>query len=73
MGKIFGILLIVVGVWVGLTIFTEGTDHAFGGVFAGAKTAADDGSGAPLPSVVKERVGEAFQAHEERTLKDTEE
>jgi len=34
MAKIFGILLIVVGVWIGLEIYTNGMDEAFGGVFA---------------------------------------
>ena len=34
MGKIFGILLLVVGIWVGLEIYTEGTQNAFGGAFA---------------------------------------
>ena len=33
MGKIYGIALIVVGIWVGMTIFTEGLDNAFGGIF----------------------------------------
>ncbi len=33
MGKIYGIALIVVGIWVGMTIYTEGLDNAFGGVF----------------------------------------
>jgi len=73
MGKIFGILLIVAGIWVGLTIFSEGTDRAFGGFFAGAKTDPASGSGAPITRRVERRVGQAFQAHEERTLKDTQE
>ena len=34
MGKIYGILLIVVGIWVGMTVFTEGVDNAFGGLFS---------------------------------------
>ena len=33
MGKAFGIVLIVVGLWVGLEIYTEGTQRAFGGLF----------------------------------------
>ena len=35
MAKIFGVLLIVLGVWVGMEIYTKGTDGAFGGIFAG--------------------------------------
>jgi len=33
MGKAFGILLIVLGIWVGLELYTEGTQNAFGGLF----------------------------------------
>jgi hypothetical protein len=35
MGRLFGIVLIVLGVWAGLEIYNKGMDHAFGGVFAG--------------------------------------
>ncbi len=34
MGRIFGILLIVVGVWVGAEVYTEGVHGAFGGRLA---------------------------------------
>ncbi len=34
MGRIIGILLIVVGVWVGAEVYREGVDGAFGGAFA---------------------------------------
>ena len=33
MGRIFGILLIVVAIWIGMQIYLEGTRHAFGGAF----------------------------------------
>jgi len=36
MGKLFAIVLIVIAIWVGITVFTEGTDRAFGGLFAGS-------------------------------------
>ena len=68
MGKIFGILLIVVGIWVGITIYTEGADAAFGGLLGGARTTATaDASGAPLPNRVRDTVGKAYQAQEART------
>jgi hypothetical protein len=73
MAKIIGILLIVVGVWVGLTIFNEGTDAAFGGLLAGSKKGAADGSGGPVPRRIQKNVGQAYEAHEERTVKNTEE
>jgi hypothetical protein len=34
MAKIFGVLLIVLGVWVGMEIYTKGMHDAFGGLFA---------------------------------------
>jgi hypothetical protein len=34
MGKVFGILLIVGLVWIGLELYTEGPSRAFGGAFA---------------------------------------
>ena len=34
MGKVFGILMIVLGVWVGIEIYTKGSDQAFGGALA---------------------------------------
>ena len=36
MGKFLGILAIVIGVWVGMEVMTQGVDHAFGGLFAKA-------------------------------------
>ena len=34
MGKLFGIILLVLGIWLGVEVFTEGVDGAFGGIFA---------------------------------------
>jgi hypothetical protein len=34
MGKMIGIVLVVLGVWVGLEVYTEGTGNAFGGRLA---------------------------------------
>ncbi len=34
MAKVFGILMIVLGVWVGIEIYTKGTHEAFGGALA---------------------------------------
>jgi hypothetical protein len=41
MGKIFGILLMGLGIWVGLEIYLEGTQNAFGGAFASHQAAGD--------------------------------
>jgi hypothetical protein len=37
MGKMFGILLVILAIWVGLTVYDKGVDRAFGGLFAGSK------------------------------------
>ena len=34
MGRMLGILAIVLGVWLGVEVMTKGVDHAFGGLFA---------------------------------------
>jgi hypothetical protein len=34
MGKVFGILLVLAAIWVGVTIYNEGTENAFGGILA---------------------------------------
>lgn len=70
MGKIFGILLIVVGLWVGITIFTEGTDAAFGGLFAEGSKQTAQASGAPVTSRVRSAVGDAYRMQEERSKGD---
>jgi hypothetical protein len=43
MGKMIGILLVVLGVWVGMEVYTEGTKNAFGGRIAFLS----DGEGSP--------------------------
>ncbi len=35
MARVIGILFIVAGIWVGLEVYTEGVEGAFGGMFAG--------------------------------------
>ncbi len=63
MAKIFGVLLIVLGVWVGMEIYTKGMDHAFGGMFAGwsepihsqGKTTYDQAPGGGSPNAGGER------------------
>lgn len=41
MGRIFGILLIGLGIWIGLEIYLEGTQNAFGGAFASREAPRD--------------------------------
>lgn len=59
MAKLLAIVLMVVAIWVGLTVFTEGTDRAFGGLFAGSS----DSSTLEATEVrsTPERAGDALQ------------
>ena len=34
MGKAFGLIVMLTALYVGMTIYTEGVEHAYGGVFA---------------------------------------
>ena len=62
MGKIFGILLTVVGIWVGLEVYQKGADHAFGGLFAGESSQSAPQDRRSIP----QRAGSAVQgAHDE--------
>jgi hypothetical protein len=42
MGRIFGILCIALGMWVGMEIYLEGARNAFGGAFDFASHAPDE-------------------------------
>jgi hypothetical protein len=55
LARIFGLLLIVAGIYLGVTVYQEGVDGAFGGVFARsgasapAEAGGDSGDAAPAP------------------------
>ncbi len=69
MSKVFGIALIVGLIWVGLEIYTEGTERAFGGVFArvGLVAASPDGQPAPSPlDRIRARATDARDAQVDR-------
>jgi len=64
MGKIIGLLMTVVGVWVGVEIYLNGTQNAFGGALAFL----EDGDGGELrdPRTVPQRAGDkARRAHQQ--------
>jgi hypothetical protein len=48
MGKAFGLVLIVVGLWVGLEVYTKGTHGAFGGLLAGDSAPVQEEQQAPM-------------------------
>lgn len=66
MRKLFGIIAIVLGIWIGAEVYAEGTDDAFGGLFAWLSPvdpyAVDpDEDGSEEDSTAPERAGRAFQ------------
>lgn len=65
MGRVFGILLLVVGLWVGAEIFTHGVDGAFGGILArGGDPATADS--APVTRRAGDAVRRAYDQSEDR-------
>ena len=41
MGRIFGMLFIVLAIWAAVEVFTNGTEGAFGGLFASGSPPAE--------------------------------
>lgn len=69
MGKLFGILLIVFAIWVGMSIYTEGTDRAFGGIlgrFAPAPAEGEVRDARPSLERIREKVQSARHEQLER-------
>lgn len=67
MSRTFGILLLVLGVWIGVEVYTEGVRHAFGGAFAflGSESG-EPGEPADLTERVSSATLEAQRRSEER-------
>ncbi len=63
MGKAFAILLVVLGVWLGLEIFNNGTEGAFGGMFASGSTVEP---AEPTAQRIRSRVEQANKAQAAR-------
>ena len=69
MGRLLGLVLFVIAIYVGVTVLTEGTDRAFGGIFSGFGADSSDPAAAgphatepdrsSLP--ITERVGERWR------------
>jgi len=64
MGKWLGIAFIVVAVWVAITVVSEGTDRAFGGLFAGSAT--QEASAEPPMDRIRREAEAARALQEER-------
>ena len=59
MGKILAMVLMVIAIWVAVTVYSEGTDRAFGGLFAGSQGSST--VDAPETRSTPQRAGEAVQ------------
>ena len=66
MGKVFGILLIVVGIWVGLEVMANGSAGAFGGLFAKTGLVDDAAPTPPTKQRAANAVDRAYRAGENR-------
>lgn len=68
MGKTFGIVVVAIGIWVSVEIYSEGMDGAFGGLFASSSTGAADAprSAASVPKRAGAEVERAHREHEAR-------
>jgi hypothetical protein len=63
MGKIIGILFLCLGVWAGMEVYLEGTQNAFGGIFASGEAPRDERS---TPQRAGDAVGRAHEEGRER-------
>ena len=65
MAKIFGMLLVVVGIWLGLEVYQNGMQGAFGGALASFGDAADEQAVGEPRSVAQRAGAAAERAHAE--------
>jgi hypothetical protein len=67
MSRIFGLLLVVIGIWAATEVYLNGTAGAFGGAFAGsAEEGAVGQDGRSLGLQAGEAVGHAYDEGEAR-------
>ena len=66
MGRILGIGFIVLAVWVGVEVYSEGTAGAFGGLLTRVGLAAEEERRPPLPERAASAWQDAYRASEDR-------
>ena len=68
MGRVFGILMLVASLWIGLEVYQNGTRDALGGAFAflGDDSEASPARAATLPQRVGRSVNEDHRLADER-------
>jgi hypothetical protein len=57
MGRILGIGILALGIWIGLEVYNEGVDGAFGGAFSDVASSLE----APAERSTPDRAADAFQ------------
>lgn len=62
--KVFFFLFLVVALWVGMTLYTEGSQQAFGGLFAGL--ASEQAETSAPASRLQERMTQRHDRHQQR-------
>ena len=75
MGRIFGILFIVLAVWTGVEVYNEGTSGAFGGLFVRLGLAAEEDvelEDVPVAGRAANRLNELYQASGDRVERQAE-
>jgi len=73
MGRILGLLLLVIGIWVGMEVYNEGVDGAFDGRLAFLSDSEEDGDGLTTRMRVHDAVSSAHSdsdARRERLLEE---
>jgi hypothetical protein len=66
MSRLIGMLLMVVAIWVGVEVYLNGTQGAFGGALASLDGSAGTDATARDPRTIPQRAGAAVgRAHEE--------
>ncbi len=69
MSKLFGILAIVLGMWVGAEVLNKGVDQAFGGLFTGFSQTVATGEDGKIDSrSVPVRAAERYRAGFDRGI-----
>jgi hypothetical protein len=72
MGRIFGILFLVLAVWTGAEVYTEGTSGAFGGLFTRLGFVEEERQAPPVTERAASAWQDAYHAAEDRVRQQTE-
>ena len=69
MGRIFGMLFIVLAIWAAVEVFTNGTEGAFGGLFASGSPSAESAPAKPAGDRAADALKNLYDKSEGRAEK----